>query len=98
MQYKPVGSGGVKRFNIPPYRVGECLHGYVGHHDTHESVNATQFPQSVTLASSFDTDLLRRIGKAIGTEARALRNQNDTAHITCWAPQINIVRDPRKFI
>ena len=66
----------------------------------------TVFAQGITLAASFDAPLLKRVGAAIGLEARAVRNEfeatkqlaNRTATpsgLACFSPQINIVRDPR---
>lgn len=53
------------RLNIPLMQFGECLHG-VG------SYKQTMFPQSIGLSASFDTGLVHRVGRAIGTEARSI--------------------------
>jgi beta-glucosidase len=64
----------------------------------------TVFPQSVTLAASFNSGLLYEVAEAISVEARASYNayravQNKTGlkppGLSCFSPQINIVRDPR---
>ena len=99
---KQPAPGYIKRLNLQTYTVRECLHGVCAD-------NVTVFPQSITLAAAFDTDMLHSIGAAIGKEARALRN--DFQHtgdgrgggnvtlpppaLACFSPQINIVRDPR---
>ena len=58
------------------------------HLGINESVPATCFPPAVTLASTWDPDLLRRVGVALGVEARA----NDVAVLL--GPGINIKRSP----
>eukprot|EP00759_Apiculatamorpha_spiralis_P046662 PhF_6_TR42920/c0_g1_i5/m.65071 len=55
---------------------------------------STSFPQVCTTGASFDPELFREIGVAIGTEARAMANQQQ-AGLTFWAPNLNIFRDPR---
>ena len=63
---------------------------------------ATVFPQAVTLAGSFDEDLVEEVADAISTEGRAKYNNqqkyNDTdiyKGLTFWSPNVNIFRDPR---
>ena len=63
---------------------------------------ATVFPQPLGLAATMDTDLLGAVGTAISDESRALSNaavfQNNGAvpgYLNCWAPNMNIFRDPR---
>jgi len=51
---------------------------------------ATQFPTEVVMASSWDRDLLGRIGRTIGVEAR---NKGEGAQILL-GPDINIHRSP----
>jgi hypothetical protein len=61
------------------------------------------FPQSITLAASFNSSLLHAVGSGIAEEARAVRNgfqqlSNKTLSppaVTCLTPNINIARDPR---
>lgn len=53
------------------------------------SVPATCFPTAAALGSSWDVELLRRVGVALGVEARA----NDVAVLL--GPGVNIKRDPR---
>ncbi|WP_433697317.1 glycoside hydrolase family 3 C-terminal domain-containing protein [Nocardiopsis sp. CA-288880] len=54
-----------------------------------ESLPATCFPPAVGLAQSWDPDLVRRVGAALGTEAGALGVD------VLLGPGINIKRDPR---
>ncbi|MGK8523930.1 glycoside hydrolase family 3 C-terminal domain-containing protein [Nocardia asteroides] len=54
-----------------------------------ESLPATCFPPAVGLAQSWDTDLVRRVGAALGREARRF------AVDVLLGPGVNIKRDPR---
>jgi beta-glucosidase len=87
----------ISRLNIPRYDWwNEGLHGvaFAG--------NATNFPQVIGMAATWDTPLVHSMGQTISTEARAKYNQamRDNDHemffgLTFWAPNINIFRDPR---
>ncbi|MBR4895877.1 MAG: beta-glucosidase, partial [Clostridia bacterium] len=70
------------RLGIPFLFSQEALHG-VGHQD------ATSFPQQIGLAATFDPARGREMGRAIGTEARALG-----IHET-FSPVMDLIRDPR---
>lgn len=67
---------------VPFIRLGECLHG-VG------SYNQTMFPQNLGMSASFDTDIVHRVGRAIGTEARSIG-----VH-ACLSPVLDIATEPR---
>jgi beta-glucosidase len=63
---------------------------------------ATNFPQVIGMAATWDTNLVHHMGETISTEARAKYNQTmrEDHHemffgLTFWAPNINIFRDPR---
>ena len=63
---------------------------------------ATVFPMPIAMASSFNPDLLKKVGEVISDEVRAkyneFRKQGFTdiyQGLTIFAPMINIVRDPR---
>lgn len=51
---------------------------------------ATAFPSGVTMASTWDTNLIGRVGEAIGVEAR---NKGTGAHVLL-GPAVNIHRSP----
>ena len=70
------------RLGIPAIFVEEGLHGYL-------DATATEFPQSVNLASTWNSDLARETGAAIAAEARA----NGVDMIL--GPVLDIARDPR---
>ena len=87
----------IQRLGVPQYDWwNEGLHGvaFAG--------TATNFPQVIGMAATWDSDLVHRMGQTISTEARAKYNeamrQNDREMffgLTFWAPNINIFRDPR---
>lgn len=70
------------RLKIPFMHTGECLHG-VG------SFKQSMFPQSLGMSASFDTDMVHRVGAAIGTEARSIGIH------ACFSPVLDICQDPR---
>ena len=70
------------RLGIPALQFGECLHG-VG------SYRQSMFPQSLGMAASFDTDLVKRVGRAIGSEARSLGIG------ACLSPVLDLGLEPR---
>ncbi|MEU4448200.1 glycoside hydrolase family 3 C-terminal domain-containing protein [Actinosynnema sp. NPDC050801] len=81
----------VPRLGLAAFRTGtEALHGvaWLG--------VATVFPQPVGLASSWDTGLVRRVGEAVGVEARGFHHLDPVKHgLNVWAPVVNPLRDPR---
>ena len=60
----------------------ECQHGVQG--DQH-----SMFPSPISIAASFDTELLGEVGRVIGTEARA------SGITQCWSPVCGLAREPR---
>lgn len=67
---------------IPALVVAETLHGLL-------SPGATIFPQAIALGSTWNPDLTRSIGEAIGREASALSIHQ------ALAPVLDLCRDPR---
>ncbi|ACQ79577.1 Beta-glucosidase [Beutenbergia cavernae DSM 12333] len=85
-QYAPA----VPRLGLAAFRTGtEALHGlaWLG--------TATTFPQAVGLAATWDADLVRRVGAAVGTEVRARHAIDPTVSLQVWAPVVNPLRHPR---
>ncbi|HVG27276.1 MAG TPA: glycoside hydrolase family 3 C-terminal domain-containing protein [Acidobacteriaceae bacterium] len=90
-------SPAIPRLGVPKYDWwNEGLHGvaFAG--------AATNFPQVIGMAATFDTQLVHRMGQTVSTEARAKYNQSVRDRqpeqffgLTFWAPNINIFRDPR---
>ncbi len=80
----------VPRLGLAAFRTGtEALHGvaWLG--------TATVFPQPVGLAATWDPDLLRRVGAAVGTEVRARHAADPAVSLNVWAPVVNPLRHPR---
>ncbi|MDG4831995.1 glycoside hydrolase family 3 C-terminal domain-containing protein [Solwaraspora sp. WMMD1047] len=81
----------VPRLGVPAFRTGtEALHGmaWLG--------PATVFPQAVGLAASWNPELIRAVGSAVGDEVRGLHHKDPTrAGLNVWAPVVNPLRDPR---
>ncbi|WFE29265.1 glycoside hydrolase family 3 C-terminal domain-containing protein [Solwaraspora sp. WMMD791] len=81
----------VPRLGLPAFRTGtEALHGvaWLG--------PATVFPQAIGLGATWDPDLLREIGEAVGDEVRALHHKDPVGvGLNVWAPVVNPLRDPR---
>ena len=89
---------GISRLNMPRYDWwSECLHGVA------RAGKATVFPKPIGMGSTWDTELIRRIGAAISDEARAKHHRAmqqkgySERHfgLTFFSPTINIARDPR---
>lgn len=80
----------VERLGLSAFRTGtEALHGvaWLG--------VATVFPQPVGLAATWDPDLVRRVGAAVGTEVRARHATDPAVSLNVWAPVVNPLRHPR---
>lgn len=87
----------IPRLGIPSYNWwNEALHGVA------RAGYATVFPQSITIADSWDEGLMFNVANAISDEARAkyheFQRRGKTGiyqGLTFWSPNINIFRDPR---
>jgi len=90
-------SPAIPRLGIPKYNWwNEALHGVA------RAGYATVFPQSVTMAASWDKSLIYEVASVISDEARAKNNmflqlgeRGQYQGLTFWSPNINIFRDPR---
>ncbi|WP_163410691.1 glycoside hydrolase family 3 C-terminal domain-containing protein [Flavobacterium ajazii] len=90
-------SPAITRLGVPEYNWwNESLHGVA------RAGYATVFPQSISIASSWDRQLIFDVASAISDEARAKhheylrRGQHGMYQgLTFWSPNINIFRDPR---
>jgi beta-glucosidase len=88
---------GIPRLGVPAYNWwNEALHGVA------RAGYATVFPQSITIANSWDTGLMLKVANAISDEARAKYHEFQRRDkrgiyqgLTFWSPNINIFRDPR---
>jgi beta-glucosidase len=81
----------IDRLGVAKFVTGtEALHGLAWRGE------ATVFPQAVGLASSWNLDLVRRVGEAAGTEVRGLHHKDPSrCGLNVWAPVVNPLRDPR---
>lgn len=70
------------RLGIPLFLAEECPHG-------HMAIGTTVFPTSIGQASTWNSELIRRMGSAIANEASA-----QGAHIG-YGPVLDLARDPR---
>ena len=87
----------IPRLGVPKYDWwNEGLHGvaFAG--------TATNFPQVIGMAATWDAELVNKMGETVSIEARAKYNEamRQDHHemffgLTFWAPNINIFRDPR---
>jgi beta-glucosidase len=61
------------------------------------SVTATQFPQSIGLASTWDPELLQRVGHVIGYETRIynVRTEGKRVGLAIRTPMVDMGREPR---
>ncbi len=86
----------IPRLNVPEYDWwSEALHGVA-------QDGTTEFPEPIGLAASFDVPAIHRMAEVIGTEGRIKHVQAVRAKLNdfmtgldFWAPNVNIVRDPR---
>ena len=81
------------------YMGGEAAHGIEARHD--QAFNAgepeatTSFTQPIGMSGSFDRELIKKCGQAVGEEARALFTRTPRGGLCRWAPTIDMERDPR---
>ncbi|MFF0256353.1 glycoside hydrolase family 3 C-terminal domain-containing protein [Micromonospora zamorensis] len=97
-QYQPA----IPRLGIGLFKTGtEALHGVAWSTDIDNNgavvkARGTVFPQPVGMASTWNTDLIRQVGSAVGDEARGYHAQNPRVWgLNLWAPVVNLLRDPR---
>jgi beta-glucosidase len=77
------GSPGIPRLKIPALLKTEGLH------SQSYSSGATIFPVPIAMATTFDPELISRVGKAIGSEAKAANLR------ASWSPVLDVARDAR---
>ena len=80
----------VPRLGIAARKVGsEALHGVA-------YKTATVFPQAQGLGHTWDPDLIRQVGSAVGDEQRVYHNRdNYDLGLQIWSPVVDLARDPR---
>ncbi|WP_328469606.1 glycoside hydrolase family 3 C-terminal domain-containing protein [Actinoplanes sp. NBC_00393] len=97
-QYQPA----VPRLGLEVFKSGtEALHGVAWSNDYRNNgakidATATVFPQAVGLASTWDPELIERVGDAVGDELRGFHARDPVVWgLNTWAPVVNLLRDPR---
>jgi beta-glucosidase len=96
-QFQPA----VPRLGIGEFRAGtEALHGLAWTTERTRgdvvTAKATVFPQAIGLASTWNPDLIKRVGSAVGDEARGYHSEEPGFWgLQLWAPVVNLLRDPR---
>ncbi|GAA4201130.1 glycoside hydrolase family 3 protein [Microbispora amethystogenes] len=97
-QYAPA----IDRLGVGMFKSGtEALHGVAWSTDIDNNgavvtATGTVFPQALGLASTWDPALIKRVGSAVGDEARGFHAQNPRVWgLNLWAPVVNLLRDPR---
>ncbi|MDP4289656.1 MAG: glycoside hydrolase family 3 N-terminal domain-containing protein [Bacteroidota bacterium] len=70
------------RLGIPNLSANECLHGI-------RMKQATVFPQAIAMASTWDPELIERMGNVVAKESRAFGIHH------CFTPMLSVVRDVR---
>jgi beta-glucosidase len=97
-QYQPA----IPRLGINLFKAGtEALHGVAWSNDIDNNASVVQadgtsFAQPPGLASTWNPDLIRRVGDAVGDEARGFNARNPRVFgLNLWAPVVNLLRDPR---
>ncbi|MFP3968936.1 glycoside hydrolase family 3 C-terminal domain-containing protein [Actinomadura fulvescens] len=97
-QYQPA----IPRLGVKAFKTGtEAVHGLAWTSWGDQKIDAdrgTVFPQAVGLASTWDPDLVKQVGKTTGVEARGYHSTNDERMywgLNLWAPVTNLLRDPR---
>ena len=88
----------IPRLNLPDYQWwSEALHGFAF------QPHATNFPEPIGLAASFNASLLKKVAQTISVEGIEASNAMVAAGKplelgagrTYWSPNLNIFRDPR---
>lgn len=78
---------------------GEAAHGIEARHDQAfnkgEPEETTSFTQPIGMSGSFDRELIKKCGQAVGEEARTLFTRTPRGGLCRWAPTIDMERDPR---
>jgi beta-glucosidase len=86
-QYQPP----IPRLGMESFRTGtEALHGvaWLG--------EATVFPQAIGFGSTWNPELIERVGDAVGDEVRGMHDKTSGGvGLNVWAPVVDPLRDPR---
>ncbi|MBV9712016.1 MAG: glycoside hydrolase family 3 protein, partial [Ktedonobacteraceae bacterium] len=78
----------IKRLGIPALKMTDGPNGARGEGNFTGGVKAASFPVEISLASTWNTELVERVGQALGQEAKTKGAQ------VLLAPTVNIHRSP----
>lgn len=82
------------RFGIPGYYwSGQAIHSPI--QGKYGDTLSTTFPQGIARASTWNRDLMYKVGVAGSDELRAQYNKHKIPALTFWAPVVELARDPR---
>ncbi|MDE6566636.1 MAG: glycoside hydrolase family 3 C-terminal domain-containing protein [Lachnospiraceae bacterium] len=100
LQCMGTGCPQIPRLGIQAFSVGgEGAHGVQARHDQEwdrqEVEYTTIFPNPIGMSASWDTELVRKVGRVTGTEARGLYSAGRHRSLSLWAPTVDMERDPR---
>ncbi len=86
----PTDQPAIPRLDIAARRIGnEGLHGVAYQ-------LATVFPQAIAFAHTWNPDLIRQVGSAVGDEARVYARRDwSTQGLNYFSPVVDLARDPR---
>eukprot|EP00128_Syssomonas_multiformis_P007029 Colp12_sorted_trinity150504_noHs@26791 len=96
----------VERLGIKAYNWrSNCVHGWTANGGKWDQNDVwTNFPEPIGLGATFDKELLQKAGDVTATEGRALHNiglqrfngtSTEARGLNCFAPNVNLLRDPR---
>ena len=82
----------VPRLGVGKWTIGcEAARGFVSKDPNEVS---TVFPQPIGMASTFDKELMRKIGEIAGDETRHYYKQDPTGRLMLWGPTVDMERNP----
>ncbi|MDR0903253.1 MAG: glycoside hydrolase family 3 C-terminal domain-containing protein [Ruminococcus sp.] len=86
-----------ERLNLKSFSAGtEVARGYVSHGEGGKKVDiSTVFPQPVGLASTFDRDIMYKLGKIAAEELRFYWKAEKQSKLMLFGPTVDLLRDPR---
>lgn len=90
----------IERLGIKSFTFGtEAAHGVEARRDQIFNkgvpINTTTFTQPIGMSGTWDKEVIAKAGRVVGTEARAIYNKEGNTWLSCWAPTVDMERDPR---
>ncbi len=83
----------VPRLGVGEWHIGgEVARGYVSRDP---KLTTTVLPQPIGMAGMFDPELMKKLGRIAGVEARIIHARDPRGHLMLWGPTVDACRDPR---